>query len=598
MECGIRRCIRIHCDVCGPGAFGCSCVRFARRLRFGRNRDGAACSGRTRTRCPRLLARPSSDPVAACRGRRSVSCVRFGHRRAARRIRPCGDRRGRVRDIERGEGRAADLTGRALPFHRRWCAAAIGSERRSRRRAAAAWSIAAGARRCAGPCAGRDRAADARRTGRFVCVGGIRNARRGSIWSAGHLRRLRHPLHAVGADRACGGGVSVFRRYIIARYAQFPGATRRRHRRVDVGAARRHARPAVRLSGRCLRSRHRHRPQSGHRSLFGRLDRGLEAQRGARSRPCHDQAGGLGRRPASVAARVRHRHDDLRITCARLLDRRQHRAPGVARQVSGLHRNRRGGHASSACASRSRHDRCAPVAGLRYRHHSGARLRHAEHSRCRVRQRCAAGRGRRGRSEGLLQLGLRPVSLQRARRQLRHRSRRRCGPRARVPRDGAGIARHRSARGHGRGLQPHHVLGAGADLGVRPHRSRLLPAPRRRRKSRTFHLLRQHRHRTPDDGEADDRINGALGEALPHRLVPLRSDGSPAARGDGTPAARGGYRGRSPHRSDRRGLELRRDRRRRAIRAGVAALAQRQRHRDVQRSRARRAARRRLLRQR
>ncbi|MCK7500400.1 MAG: hypothetical protein MZW92_66535 [Comamonadaceae bacterium] len=51
-------------------------------------------------------------------------------------------------------------------------------------------------------------------------------------------------------------------------------------------------------------------------------------------------------------------------------------------------------------------------------------------------------------------------------------------------------------------------------------------------------------------------------------------------------------RGRPQRAADRRRLELRRGRRRRALRAGLAAVAQRQRHRDLQRPRARRDPRR------
>ncbi len=227
-----------------------------------------------------------------------------------------------------------------------------------------------------------------------------------------------------------------------------------------------------------------------------------------------------------------------------------------------------------------------------------ARLHDAHRSRSRAGQRCATSRGDGAGRARLLQLGLRPVSLQRARRQLRHRRGRCRRAHPRVPRDGDGAARRRPARGHGRGLQPHHRVGTARALGARPHRARLLPAPGCERQSRTLDLLRQHRHRTSDDGEADDRFGRAVGEALPHRFVPLRPDGPPAARSDGGRAAARGCRGGTPHQPDRRRLELRRDRRRQALRAGLAALAQRFGHRHLQRPRARRAARRRLLRQR
>ena len=87
-----------------------------------------------------------------------------------------------------------------------------------------------------------------------------------------------------------------------------------------------------------------------------------------------------------------------------------------------------------------------------------------------------------------------------------------------------------------------------------------------------------------------------LGARLRHRQLPLRPHGPPAARGDGAAAAGGRRRQRAPRPAHRRGLEFRRDRRRRTLRAGRAGAARRQRHRDLQRPRPRRLARRRLLR--
>ena len=71
--------------------------------------------------------------------------------------------------------------------------------------------------------------------------------------------------------------------------------------------------------------------------------------------------------------------------------------------------------------------------------------------------------------------GYDPVPLHRARRQLRHRRGRRRQAHRRVPRDGAGAAPGRPARGHGRGLQPHHRRRAEREVGARPHRAGLLP---------------------------------------------------------------------------------------------------------------------------
>jgi pullulanase len=139
----------------------------------------------------------------------------------------------------------------------------------------------------------------------------------------------------------------------------------------------------------------------------------------------------------------------------------------------------------------------------------------------------------------LLQLGLRPLALHRTGRQLRQRRRRRRRAHPRIPRDGAGAAPLRPARGHGRGLQPHQRVWPERQIGARPHRARLLPPPQCGGRGRTLDLLREHRHRTPDDGQADDRSAVKTWAAqYRHRFVPLRPDGPPAARGDGAAARR------------------------------------------------------------
>ena len=192
----------------------------------------------------------------------------------------------------------------------------------------------------------------------------------------------------------------------------------------------------------------------------------------------------------------------------------------------------------------------------------------------------------------LLQLGLRPVPLQRAGRQLLDRSGRRRAPHRRNARDGDEPAPHRPAGRHGRRLQPHLHRRPERKVGARPDRARLLPPPERGRRDRTLDLLRQHRHRKPHDGQADGRFGGAVGDPVQDRFVPLRPDGTPAARRDGAAAAARRRRRRPPRAADRRRLELRRGGRRRALRAGVAAVAERQRHRHLQRPRARLRARR------
>jgi pullulanase len=93
---------------------------------------------------------------------------------------------------------------------------------------------------------------------------------------------------------------------------------------------------------------------------------------------------------------------------------------------------------------------------------------------------------------------------------------------------------------HGAGLRVgmdvvyNHTTASGQnDLGARQGGARLLPPAQRQRRHRALHLLREHCHREPDDGQADDRLGRHLDAGLPHQLVPLRHHGPPPARGDG-----------------------------------------------------------------
>ncbi len=171
----------------------------------------------------------------------------------------------------------------------------------------------------------------------------------------------------------------------------------------------------------------------------------------------------------------------------------------------------------------------APAAGLRHRHHQREQERVAvAHLRrvgaIRPGRRGAAGAGVGHGRPGRLQLGLRSVALHHARRQLRHRSRRR-DPHPRVPRDGQGAQRDRPAGGDGRGLQPHQLLRPEPEVGAGPHRARLLPPPGRQGRRGDQHLLPEHRHRAHHDGEADGRLGRYLGDGLQGRRLPLRPDG-------------------------------------------------------------------------
>ncbi len=218
------------------------------------------------------------------------------------------------------------------------------------------------------------------------------------------------------------------------------------------------------------------------------------------------------------------------------------------------------------------------------------------------RLRAPAGVRRGGASRRRLQLGLRPAALHRARGVVRHRPRGH-PPHRRVPPDGPGPQRRRAPGRDGRGLQPHRGQRPGPEVGARPDRAGLLPPPRRQGRGRDLHVLLQHRDRAPDDGEADDRLGAHLGARLQGQRLPLRPDGPPLA-GEHDPPARRARRahGRARRRRRqgdlplRRGLELRRGRRRRPLHPGHPAQPRRHRHRLLQRPAARRRARGRALR--
>ncbi|TQL22888.1 glycosidase [Streptomyces sp. SLBN-134] len=207
-----------------------------------------------------------------------------------------------------------------------------------------------------------------------------------------------------------------------------------------------------------------------------------------------------------------------------------------------------------------------------------------------------------GRRQGRLQLGLRPVPLHGPRGLLRHRPGRH-RPHGRVPRDGQGAQRGRPPRRHGRRLQPHRRERSGQDQRPGPDRPRLLPAAAGRRLGRQQHLLRQHGHRERHDGQARRRLGRHLGQGVQGRRLPLRPHGPP-------PEGQHPRRPQGPRRADPRegrgrrqedhplrgGLELRRDRRRRPLRAGHAEEHGRHRHRHLLRPGPRRRARRRPLR--
>ena len=154
------------------------------------------------------------------------------------------------------------------------------------------------------------------------------------------------------------------------------------------------------------------------------------------------------------------------------------------------------------------------------------------------------------------------------------------GAHAGVPPDGRGAQRRRPAGGHGRRLQPHAAPPARtrsrSSTGSCPATTSGSTGHRR---GRDLDLLREHRDRARDDGQADGRLGAHLGHAVQGRRLPVRPDGPPPqGRTCSTLRRRARRADRRPRRRRRqadlplrRGLELRRGRRRRPLRAGHAS---------------------------
>ncbi len=184
-------------------------------------------------------------------------------------------------------------------------------------------------------------------------------------------------------------------------------------------------------------------------------------------------------------------------------------SPSPTRTTAGMTHLRRSAEAGV--------DPRAPAAGLRLRHHPRAAgrpgaSRTATWPPLPPDSDAAAGVRRRGRRHGRLQLGLRPAAL--------HRARGLATPPTRTAPARTVEFRQMVAGLNGAGLRVvmdvvyNHTVGRRhrAELGARPDRARLLPAAARRRHGRQLHLLRQHRARARDDGQARRRLDRHLGQ--------------------------------------------------------------------------------------
>ena len=377
-----------------------------------------------------------------------------------------------------------------------------------------------------------------------------------------------------------------------------------------VGDRRRRMGPEVLpLRGRGLRTVDRRgRDQPRHRPVLGVAVDELDAE--PDRRPHRPGAGPrrLGCR-RQTGPRAPRGHLDLRAPRPRLLDLRRDGRRGRARHVRGVHRRRLGRDGAPGAAGRRGPQPCPPAPVVRHRDDQRERSR-AGRARpvgtgdVSARLRGTAGSDRRRRRPRRVQLGLRPVPLHDTRRLLLDRPRRAAAHRG-VPRDGAVTQRDRAAGRDGCRLQPHQRVRPGRHLGARPDRARLLPPPRRGGQRGHVDVLRQHRDRARDDGQAHDRLGRDLGEGAQGRRLPLRSDGSPhqaeharPAGGPRRPDARGRRRRRLVDLHLRRGVELRRGRGQRPLRAGDPARDGGHRHRHVLRPAPRRRSWRRSLRRR
>ncbi|MCK7500399.1 MAG: hypothetical protein MZW92_66530 [Comamonadaceae bacterium] len=250
---------------------------------------------------------------------------------------------------------------------------------------------------------------------------------------------------------------------------------------------------------------------------------------------------GLGRRTRRrPTVRGADRHDDLRAARARLLGQRLQRARRANRgkYLAFTEIGSDGMRHLQALAEAGLTDvHLLPVFDLATVPETGCVTPATGGAR---RRPSAAGGGDRGERRGLLQLGLRPVPLQRARGQLCQRRRRRRGAHRRVPRAWCRrCTRPGCAWAWTSSTTTPRPRASSDKVGARPRRARLLPPPERpAARSRRSTCCDEHGDRAPDDGQAHDRLGGAVGARLQDRLVPLRPDGPPAARGDG--AAAGG----------------------------------------------------------
>ena len=228
------------------------------------------------------------------------------------------------------------------------------------------------------------------------------------------------------------------------------------------------------------------------------------------TRTCSPRAG------RRSARRLRPRPEEIRpvrAPRAGLLHQRRDGAGGAARDVQGVHADRLGRHDAPARARRGGPDDGAPAADVRHRHDRGGprRAGRARGPRRRTRVAGAAGRPSPRSPARTASTGATTRSTTR-----RPRAPTRPTPKGRRASSSTGEmvqALNETELGVVVDVVYNHTASAGQAADVRAGQggARLLPAPAGGRLGREQHLLREHRHRARDDGEAHGRLRRHAG---------------------------------------------------------------------------------------
>ena len=351
-----------------------------------------------------------------------------------------------------------------------------------------------------------------------------------------------------------------------------------------------------------LRADHRRdRDQPGHRPVLGRAHARTRRARSRSTSPTRRGARSSGRRRRRPVSTQPVDRDDLRAARPRLLDQRRDGARPSTAAPTSRSRDDGAGTTQLRAARRGRHQHRAPAAVVRHRLDRGG-PRRSRRSRLRPRvvraglDRAAGVHRRRSPT---------PTASTGATTRTTARRRRARTPSTRT----AARASPSSARWSARCTRPAcrscstrstttpRQSGQGDEVGARPGRAGLLPPAERGRRRRDLDLLPERRDRARRWRRSsmvdsvvlwarDYKVDGFRFDLMGHHSKAEHARRPRRAR---RAHAQEGRRRREVDLPLRRGLELRRGREQRAVRAGHAGPARRHRHRHVLRPAARRA---------